>query len=141
MKLGIGMRALSCGLAAAAGFAVSAHAASLKPTHETCGWAVGDTELVLQPDPALSPLAKALPAAAPPNAKAAYCIRDSIVTQVGDEQVLKRYGLPLLIREGDREAVLEYDPSILFDYHREGDRYLPGARMNGPTITARAKQN
>jgi hypothetical protein len=93
---------------------------------EICGWLVlqGD-ELIAQPDAALQP-SDPKPLAAPPAAaRAAYCARDTLMTYVGDERVLK-LGLPLAIRNGDREGVLEADPTVMFNYHKVGDKYLPG---------------
>ncbi len=93
---------------------------------EICGWLVlqGD-ELVEQADRELQPSdPKPLPSP-PPQVRAAYCARDTMMTYVGDERVLK-LGLPLVIRSGDREGVLEVDPTVLFSYHKVGDKYLPG---------------
>jgi hypothetical protein len=95
---------------------------------EDCGWLVpSGNALVDQPDALLkpsdpAPLAKAK---APPLAKAAYCERDTMMSYVGDERVVK-LGLPLAIRSGGREGVLELDPTVLFNYHRVGEQYLPG---------------
>jgi len=93
---------------------------------EECGWLVlRDDALVPQPDGRLQP-SDPKPLPAPPElAKAAYCLRDTMMSYVGDERVIK-LGLPLVIRSGDREGVLEADPTVLFDYHKVGDRYLPG---------------
>jgi hypothetical protein len=93
---------------------------------EQCGWLVlqGDA-LIEQPDSELQP-SDPKPLARPPElAKAAYCVRDTMMTYVGDERVVK-LGLPLVIRSGDREGVLEANPTVLFDYHKVGDKYLPG---------------
>ncbi len=93
---------------------------------ENCGWLVlqGD-ELISQPDADLQP-SDPKPLAAPPaTAKAAYCARDTLMTYVGDERVLK-LGLPLAIRSDDREGVLEAVPTVMFNYHKVGDKYLPG---------------
>jgi len=44
-----------------------------------------------------------------------------------------KLGLPLVIRSDGREGVLEADPTVLFNYHRVGDAYLPGkAKTDGP---------
>jgi hypothetical protein len=93
---------------------------------EECGWLVpnGNT-LVPQPDALLKPSDPAPLSAPPLQAKAAYCERDTMMTYVGDERVLK-LGLPLVIRSGGREGVLEVDPTVLFKYHRVGEEYLPG---------------
>ena len=48
-----------------------------------------------------------------------------MMTYVGDERVLK-LGLPLVIRSGDREGVLEATPTVLFNYHPVAEQYLPG---------------
>ena len=93
---------------------------------EECGWLVldGDT-LVPQPDKGLQP-SDPKPLAMPPeSARAAYCMRDTMMTYVGDERVIK-LGLPLVIRSGDKEGVLEANPTALFNYHKVGDKYLPG---------------
>ena len=93
---------------------------------ENCGWLVPkDNALVAQPDASLKPSDPAPLSKPPPDAKAAYCERDTLMTYVGDERLLK-LGLPLVIRSGGREGVLEADPTILFKYHRVGERYLPG---------------
>jgi hypothetical protein len=93
---------------------------------ESCGWLVlqGD-ELVAQPDPDLQPSDPKPLVKAPTAAKAAYCARDTLMTYEGDERVIK-LGLPLAIRNGDREGVLEASPDVLFNYHKVGDKYLPG---------------
>ena len=93
---------------------------------EQCGWLVlqGDT-LVAQPDSALQPSDPKSLARPPELARAAYCVRDTMMTYVGDERVLK-LGLPLVIRSGDKEGVLEASPTVLFNYHKVGDKYLPG---------------
>jgi hypothetical protein len=52
-----------------------------------------------------------------------------MMTYVGDERVLK-LGLPLVIRSGDHEGVLEAPPAVLFNYHRVGEQYLPGKVEN-----------
>lgn len=52
-----------------------------------------------------------------------------MMTYVGDERVVK-LGLPLVIRSGDREGVLEAAPTVLFNYHKVGDKYLPGRAQN-----------
>lgn len=44
---------------------------------------------------------------------------------VGDERVLK-LRLPVVIRSGGREGVLEATPTVLFNYHLVGEQYLPG---------------
>ena len=97
---------------------------------ENCGWLIEDGDgLVPRSDSSLKPSdPEALPPA-PAKAKAAYCDRDTMMTYVGDECVLK-LGLPLVIRSGGREGALEVNPSVLFNYHPEGDRYLPGKGAN-----------
>jgi hypothetical protein len=99
---------------------------------EDCGWLVtqGD-DLVPQSDRSLEP-SDPKPLSSPPaQAKAAYCVRDTLMSYVGDERVVK-LGLPLVIRSGDREGVLEATPSVLFDYHKVGDKYLPGKQNSTP---------
>ncbi|HEY2684106.1 MAG TPA: hypothetical protein VGI93_11390 [Steroidobacteraceae bacterium] len=59
------------------------------------------------------------------TAKAAYCERDTMMSYVGDERLLK-LGLPLVIRSHGREGVLELNPTVLFNYHRVGDQYQTG---------------
>jgi hypothetical protein len=93
---------------------------------ESCGWLIlqGD-ELIEQPDQMLQP-SDPKPLASPPGAaKAAYCARDTMMSYVGDERVIN-LGLPLVIRSGEKEGVLEADPTVLFSYHKVGDKYLPG---------------
>ena len=93
---------------------------------ENCGWLVAKgNALVSQPDASLKPSDPAPLSQPPPEAKAAYCERDTMMTYVGDQRVLK-LGLPLVIRSGGREGVLEADPTVLFNYHRVGEQYLPG---------------
>ena len=97
---------------------------------ESCGWLIpkGD-ELVAQPDASLKPSDPASLSVPPPGAKAAYCERDTPMSYVGDSRIIK-LGLPLIIRSGGHEGVLEYSagsPPALFKYYRAGDRYLPGA--------------
>ena len=93
---------------------------------ENCGWLVAKQDaLVPQPDSSLKPSDPAPLSKPPPQAKAAYCERDTIMTYIGDERVLK-LGLPLVIRSGEREGVLEVNPTVLFNFHRVGERYLPG---------------
>lgn len=93
---------------------------------EECGWLVlQDAELVPQPDKELQP-SDPKPLAAPPeSARAAYCMRDTMMTYVGDERVIK-LGLPLVIRSGGQEGVLEAAPTVLLNYHKVGNKYLPG---------------
>jgi hypothetical protein len=106
-------------------FGVSALAAP-QAKIEDCGWLVpSGNVLVDQPDALLKPSDPAPLAKAPPLAKAAYCDRDTMMSYVGDERVIK-LGLPLAIRSGGREGVLELDPTVLFNYHRVGEQYLPG---------------
>ena len=49
----------------------------------------------------------------------------AIMSYVGDERLLER-GLALVVRSGGREGVLEANSSVMFNYHRVGDRYKPG---------------
>jgi hypothetical protein len=96
---------------------------------ENCGWLIpkGD-ELVAQPDASLKPSAPVPLSKPPPEAKAAYCDRDTPMRYPGDNRMIK-IGLPLIMRSGGTESVLEYSPSAppaFFKYHREGNRYLPG---------------
>lgn len=99
---------------------------------EDCGWLVqsGD-ELTSQPDLTLKPRdAGAIPSP-PPQAKAAYCNRETLMPHAGDQRLIK-FGLPLVIRSGGREGVLEAAPGVVFNYHPVGDKYLPG-RVRLPT--------
>ena len=97
---------------------------------EDCGWLIPNgNALVSQPDALLKPSDPAPLSAPPPQAKAAYCERDTLMTYVGDERVLK-LGLPLVIRSSGREGVLEATPTVLFNYHRVGEQYLPGKVAN-----------
>jgi hypothetical protein len=93
---------------------------------EHCGWLVSQSnELKPQPDPTLQPSDPKTLATPPTQAKAAYCERDTLLSYVGDERILK-LGLPLIIRSSDKEGVLEANPTVLFNYHKVGDKYLPG---------------
>jgi hypothetical protein len=93
---------------------------------ENCGWlSAKEDVLVPQPDSSLKPSDPAPLSKPPPQAKAAYCDRDTLMTYVGDERVLK-LGLPLVIRSGGREGALEATPTVLFNFHRVGEQYLPG---------------
>ncbi len=104
--------------------------AATKAKVENCGWLVPNgSALEPRPDPALKPSDPAPLPAPPPGAMAAYCNRDTIMSYLGDERLIK-LGLPFLIRSGDREGVLEFPPSVTFDYHREGEKYLPGTKQN-----------
>lgn len=97
---------------------------------EICGWLVlQDNELIELADQELQPRdPKPLPIP-PAQATAAYCERDTMMSYVGDERVVK-LGLPLVIRSGGREGVLEADPTVLFNYHKVGEKYLPGKAQN-----------
>jgi hypothetical protein len=109
-------------------FAVLASAASAAPQAkvEDCGWLVAQGDgLVAQPEPSLKPSDPAPLPKPPSGARAAYCERDTINTYLGDERLLA-LGLPLVIRSGGREGVLEVGPSALFNYHLVGKQYLPG---------------
>jgi hypothetical protein len=118
-----------CFLASALVLGKSASAAPQAKV-EDCGWLVPNgNALVSQPDALLKPSDPAPLSAPPPQAKAAYCERDTLMTYVGDERVIK-LGLPLVIRSGGREGVLEATPTVLFNYHRVGEQYLPGKVEN-----------
>jgi hypothetical protein len=98
---------------------------------EDCGWLVPNgNALISQPDASLKPSDPGPLSQPPRQAKAAYCERDTMMTYVGDERVIK-LGLPLVIRSGGREGVLEANPTVLFNYHRVGDQYLPGKVETG----------
>jgi hypothetical protein len=100
------------------------------PNSGNCGWLVISGEaLVLQPDETLKPLNPAPIPTPPKTARGAYCVRETFITKVGDERLLQ-LGLPLVIRSGDTEGVLEANPTVLFNYHKDGDRYLPGKAEN-----------
>lgn len=109
---------------------------------EHCGWLIQTGNvLVARPDATLKPSDPAPLSTIPPDAKAAYCERDTMMSYVGDERVLK-LGLPLAIRSGGREGVLEVDPTVLFNYHRVGAQYLPGrvatdAQVRPPDMAVR----
>jgi hypothetical protein len=93
---------------------------------EECGWLVLQGAVpVPQPDKELQPSDPKPLATSPQSARAAYCVRDNMMTYVGDERVIK-LGLPLVIRSGGQEGVLEANPTVLFNYHKAGDTYLPG---------------
>jgi len=110
--------------------ATNAVQASPQAKIEDCGWLIQDGDaLVPKPDASLKPSDPAPLAQPPAQAKAAYCVRDTMMTYVGDERVVK-LGLPLVIRSGNNEGALEANPTVLFNYHRVGDRYLPGKAAN-----------
>ena len=93
---------------------------------ENCGWLVAKKGvLVPQADSSLKPSDPAPLSKPPPQAKAAYCDRDTLMSYVGDQRLLQ-LRLPLVIRSGAREGVLEVNPTVLFNFHRVGDQYLPG---------------
>jgi hypothetical protein len=97
---------------------------------ENCGWLVlHDGALVEQPNPALLPSDPGPLPAPPTGARAAYCLRDTMMSYIGDQRVVA-LGLPLVIRDGKNEGVLEANPTVLFNYHKVGDRYLPGRGKN-----------
>ncbi len=83
----------------------------------------------MQPDPALKPRDAGTIPAPPTQAKAVYCNRESITTDVGDERIIE-LGLPLVVRSGGREGALEYPPNVVFNYHPADDKYLPGKSKN-----------
>jgi hypothetical protein len=122
-------QSFACFLASALVLGKSALAAPQAKV-ENCGWLVSNgNALVSQPDALLKPSDPAPLSEPPPQAKAAYCERDTLMTYVGDERVIK-LGLPLVIRSGGREGVLEATPTVLFNYHRVGEQYLPGKVEN-----------
>ena len=96
MDRGCGLIALGC----AALLASPSLAAS--PTKESCGWQVEiDGRLVERPDPRLRLLDGKAPIPTPPEgAKAAYCIRDTIMPGEHDYKTLMM-GLPLYIIENE----------------------------------------
>jgi hypothetical protein len=112
-------------------FALDASAfAASQAKLENCGWLIlMKDRLAARPDALPKPSDPAPLPAPPAGAKAAYCERDSIMTYVGDERLLK-LGLPLVVLSGGREGVLELDPSVRFEYHRVGEEYLPGKTSN-----------
>lgn len=77
---------------------------------ENCGWLIAKGDgLVDQPDASLKPSDPAPLSKPPPDAKAAYCERDTLFSYVGDERVSER-GFPLIVRSGSNEGLLEYFP-------------------------------
>jgi hypothetical protein len=101
-----------------------------RPGDGNCGWLIESGDgLVEQADPSLDPLNPKPLAAPPAGTKAAYCIRGTLMTDKGDERLVQ-LGLPLIIRSGSREGVLELAPSVLFPYRRVGERYLPDKAAN-----------
>ncbi len=109
-------------------------AAQDRPVIEDCGWLIeGDGMLSPQHDAALHPSeAKPLPPA-PQGAKAAYCIRDRFTSNENDRRLLA-LGLPLVIRSGEREGVLEDAPRVTFEYHLDAnsENYFPGKEPDEP---------
>lgn len=106
-------------------------------TSGECGWLVlSGNVLVARPEPSLKPVGSEPLPKPPVLARAAYCVRPTMMTYVGDERVLK-LGLPLVIRSGSKEGVLEASPTVMFNYHKVGDRYFPGrARDQEHDVTA-----
>ena len=101
---------------------------------EDCGWLVDvGGELHQQADPSLKPSNPAPLAKAPQMAKAAYCIREGMVIEAGDERLLAM-GLPLVIRSGAREGVFEVWPRVQFNYHRSGDPRSPHSPRQKPSV-------
>lgn len=77
---------------------------------ENCGWLIAKRNgLVDQPDVSLKPSGAAPLSQPPTDAKAAYCERDTLLSYVGDERMSER-GLPLIVRSGSNEGLLEYFP-------------------------------
>ena len=126
------MRVWVAALAIATCIASGTSAGENKPLSENCGWLIATgVGLAAQPDAALKPSdPKPLPAP-PTQTRAAYCDRDTMMTYVGDERLIK-LGLPLIIRSGGREGVLEYPPQVVFNYHPNGDHYDPGKATGRP---------
>ena len=119
------MQAFACILASGLVFGGSVLAAPQAKV-EDCGWLVADGNVLKpQPDALLKPSDPAPLSKPPPGAKAAYCERDTMMSYVGDERVIK-LGLPLVVRSGGHEGALELNPAVLFNYHRAGETYLPG---------------
>jgi hypothetical protein len=103
---------------------------------ENCGWFIARGDgLVTQPDASLKRSNPAYLPKPPPDAKAAYCERDTLYAYVEDNRIIK-LGLLLIIRSGSNEGVLEYfpgPPPTFFKSHRVGDRYLSGSPPTPPS--------
>ncbi len=103
---------------------------------DNCGWLVlrGDT-LVDLPDAKLKPRNPEPLATPPADAKAAYCAREKFTMEEGDTRLIQMR-LPLVVRARGTEGILELMPEVPFNYHKVGDRYLPGRdTRNQETIT------
>jgi hypothetical protein len=106
-------------------------------TFDDCGWLVlrGDA-LVDLPDAKLKPRSSEPLATPPADARAAYCAREKFTMADGDTRLIQMR-LPLVIRARGTEGILELVPEVPFNYHKVGDRYLPGRDTgNQETIEA-----
>ena len=103
-------------------------------TFDDCGWLVLRGEaLVDSPDPKLKPRSPEPLATPPGDAKAAYCAREKFTMADGDTRLIQMR-LPLIIRARGTEGILELIPEVPFDYHKVGERYLPGRDTSNQEI-------
>jgi hypothetical protein len=106
---------------------------------DDCGWLVlRDGALVDSPDSRLKPRDSGPLATPPADAKAAYCAREKFTMEDGDSRLIQMR-LPMIIRVGGTEGILELMPDVPFNYHKDGNRYLPGRVTEGQE-TIRAGQ-
>ncbi len=114
-----------------------AQTSTQQETFDDCGWLVVRGEvLVDSPDSKLNPRSPEPLATPPADAKAAYCAREKFTIADGDTRLIQMR-LPLIIRARGTEGILELVPEVPFNYHKDGDRYLPGRgdTSNEETIT------
>ena len=81
--------------------------------------------LVDLPDTKLKPRSLEPLATTPADARAAYCAREKFTIADGDTRLIQMR-LPLIIRTRSTEGILELVPEVQFNYHKVGERYLPG---------------
>jgi hypothetical protein len=107
---------------------------------DDCGWLVlRGGALVDQPDTKLKPRSPEPLPAPPADAKAAYCAREMFTMGDGDERLIMMR-LPLVVRARGTEGILELIPDVPFNYHKAGDRYLPGRGDTSGQETIRAAE-
>ncbi len=108
-------------------------------TFDDCGWlALRGGVLVDLPDAKLKPRSPEPLATPPADAKAAYCAREKFTMADGDTRLIQMR-LPLTVRANGTEGILELIPDVPFDYHKDGERYLPGRGDTSKQETIRAR--